>query len=64
MHIVHATQVQVLLIQLVKDLSQDVVDLAFDPLLPAILAWTSETELLHTSLLPAILSDIRGQVER
>lgn len=57
-------QVQSLLIQLVKDPSQDVVDLAFDSLLTSILEWTSKTDLLHTSLLPAILSDMRGQVER
>lgn len=55
---------QGLLIQLVKDVSQDVVDLALDSLLPAVMTWTSETELLHTALLPAILSDIRARVER
>ena len=57
-------QVQSLLLQLAKDPSQDVVDTAFEQLLPALLAWMADTDLLYTALLPAILTDIRASVER
>ena len=57
-------QVQSLLLQLAKDPSQDVVDAAFEQLLPAVLTWTVGTDLLHTSLLPIILNDIRASVDR
>ncbi len=57
-------QVQALLLQLVKDPSQDVVDAAFDHLLPALLKWMAEVSLLHTSLLPAVLSDVRTMLDR
>ena len=57
-------QVQLLLLQLVKDPSQDVVDAAFEHLLPAVLRWMSDISLLYTSLLPAVLTDIRAMVDR
>ena len=57
-------QVQGLLLQLAKDHSQDVVDTAFEQLLPALLAWMASTDLLYTALLPAILTDIRASLER
>lgn len=57
-------QVQTLMLQLAKDPSQDVVDTAFEQLLPALLAWMADTDLLYTALLPAILTDIRASVER
>lgn len=57
-------QVQTLLLQLVKDPSQDVVDACFEHLLPGLLGWMSDINLLHTSLLPAVLSDVRALVER
>lgn len=59
-----ALQVQSLLLQLAKDPSQDVVDTAFEQLLPALLHCMADTHLLYTSLLPAILIDIRASVER
>ena len=55
---------QSLLLQLVKDPSQDVVDAAFEHLLPAVLRWMSDMNLLYTSLLPAVLTDIRAMVDR
>lgn len=57
-------QVQGLLLQLAKDHSQDVVDAAFEQVLPAVLAWTGDSDLLYTALLPAILADIRASLER
>lgn len=57
-------QVQSLLLQLTKDPLQDVVDTAFEQLLPALLAWMVDTDLLHTALLPAILTDIRASISR
>ncbi|DBA87750.1 hypothetical protein WJX77_004203 [Trebouxia sp. C0004] len=56
--------VQNLLLQLAKDPSQDVVDVSFEHLLPGILKWMADIRLLHTSLLPAVLSEIRGLIER
>lgn len=57
-------QVQSLLLQLAKDPLQDVVDTAFEQLLPALLAWMADTDLLYTALLPAILTDIRASISR
>ena len=57
-------QVQSMLLQLAKDPSQDVVDTALEHLLPALLKCMADTDLLHTSLLPAILTDIRASIER
>lgn len=57
-------QVQSLLLQLVKDPSQDVVDACFGHLLPGFLKWMADISLMHTSLLPAVLSEIRALVER
>lgn len=56
--------VQNLLLQLAKDPSQDVVDASFEHLLPGVLKWMADISLLHTSLLPAVLSDIRALIER
>lgn len=55
---------QTLVLQLAKDPSQDVVDTAFERLLPALLTWMADTDLLYNALLPAILTDIRASVER
>lgn len=57
-------QVQGLLLQLAKDHSQDVVDTAFEQLLPALLAWMADTDLLYTALLPSILTDLQASLER
>ncbi len=57
-------QVQNLLLQLAKDPSQDVVDASFEHLLPGVLKWMADIRLLHTSLLPAVLSEIRALIER
>ncbi|KAL0024265.1 hypothetical protein WJX79_000849 [Trebouxia sp. C0005] len=56
--------VQNLLLQLAKDPSQDVVDASFEHLLPGVLKWMADIRLLHTSLLPAVLSEIRALIER
>ncbi|KAL3158276.1 hypothetical protein ABBQ38_010522 [Trebouxia sp. C0009 RCD-2024] len=56
--------VQGLLLQLAKDHSQDVVDTAFEQLLPALLAWMADTDLLYTALLPSILTDLQASLER
>ena len=57
-------QVQNLLLHLAKDPSQDVVDASFEHLLPGILNWMADIRLLHTSLLPAVLGEIRALIER
>ena len=59
-----ALQVQTLLLQLAADPSQDVTDTCFEHLLPAVLNWMTDVELLHTSLLPAVLMEMRALLER
>lgn len=60
----HLVQVEDLLVQLAHDASQDVIDGVFEQLLPAVLSWTADTDALHTSLLPAVLTGINTLLDR